>query len=280
MHNPNQNNVLTSLARGHLGIAPLIALLLFFAAGGLLAQTVEINSKVMPQGNPYVPTGANFQIVALQGIDSSHAFGDSNFSPSVNVNFEFDPSIGVSFDQGNSKLKDFGLGLYQDKQHNTFSTGLDVQYNQPVLASSVTITVMDFDLKANDPFFKNEKVQPSIILLGPGNTIYGTASPADIFPNLVAVPPSGNGKDADIWTLNFAALLNTLHLADAPITGFILSADSSHGEKTNSDPYLLLSVGNGTQVPEPSTYMLVIVACAFSGLFHGGRAYLKNRARE
>ena len=82
----------------------------------------------MLQGNPYTPPGADFDIFALQGIDSTHTFGDSSFHPQVNTDFEFTPSIGVSYDQGNGNLHDFGLGLYQNSQHNTFSTGLNVVY--------------------------------------------------------------------------------------------------------------------------------------------------------
>ena len=102
-------------------------------------------------------------------------------------------------------------------------------------------------------------------------------TPTDIFPNLVATTGAAKG---DTWNINFAGLLNTLHLADTPINGFILFADQAAGEVANSDPYLLVSVGSGTQVPEPGSALLLIVAGCFSCLFHGGRAFLRNKARE
>jgi hypothetical protein len=53
-----------------------------------------------------------------------------------------------------------------------------------------------------------------------------------------------------------------LHLVDAPITGFVLYADSANGETPNSDPYLLVSVGNGVPVPEPATWLLLCASIA------------------
>lgn len=216
-------------------------------------------------GNPFTPSGADFSITALQGIDASDPFGKSGFSPQVNENFESNPSIGVSFDQGNGTLTDFGLGLYQNTANQVQSTGLDIQYNLPVDAASVTITVEDFDLKAGDTNFNfAQKVAPTILLLQ-GNSIYATATPSDIFPNLVAATTTN--QKGDVWNVSFSGLLSTLGKADAPITGFILSADSVNGETPNSDPYLLVTVGNGTAVPEPTTYLLVFAGSALGILF-------------
>ncbi len=243
-------------------------------AGVSILASSSANAGVDRLGTPFTPAGANFSIVALQGIDGNPHGGTG--SPQVNRNFEFPAVLGATIDQGGGKLKDFGIGLYADSAKKTQSTGLEILYNQPIFASSATARVLDFDIQAGkDTFFKDKKVSPSIALLGPGNTILATALPADIFPNLV--PVSGAAKE-DTWDINFAGLLNTLHLADTPINGFILFADQTGKEQPSSDPYLLVSVGNGTVVPEPSTYLLVTVAGALAVLFHSQRRLLKRKA--
>jgi hypothetical protein len=232
-----------------------VGVVLFFVAGHLLAVT--------QLGNPFTPSGANYTIYARQGIDSAHATGNTSFSPQVNKDFEFTPSIGVSYDTGGGTLKDFGLGLYTSGA-STFSTGLNIQYNQLVNASSISITVQDFDIKAGASFFNSGKVEPSILLFGPGNSIFASFLPKDIFPNLKPV----SGKN-DVWTINFSDLLNTLHLSDGQVSGFLLYADTTDGEKANSDPYLLLAVGNGIPVvPEAGNFVVGLAAIAFGGLFH------------
>jgi len=243
-------------------------------AGVFILASSSANAGVDRLGTPFTPAGANFSIVALQGIDGNPIGGTG--SPQVNLNFEFPAVLGATIDQGGGKLKDFGIGLYADSAKKTQSTGLEILYNQPIFASSATARVLDFDIQAGkDTLFKDKKVSPSIALLGPGNTILATALPADIFPNLV--PVSGAAKE-DTWDINFAGLLNTLHLADTPINGFILFADQTGKEQPSSDPYLLVSVGNGTVVPEPSTYLLVTVAGALALLFHSQRRLLKRKA--
>ena len=224
---------------------------------------------VFLRGQPFTPSGSNFQISAVQGIDASHPQGTSGFSPQVNGDFEFQGSIGVSYDQGGGNLKDFGLGLYSDAAKNVVSTGLLVHYNQLVSASSVTITIEDFDIQAgHDTFFKTEKVEPSILLLGANGNVFASLSPTDIFPHLVLNTTAGS-KSTDVWDLNFGAVLNSLHLADGPISGFLLYADALNGEKPNSDPYLLVSVGNGIpQVPEPANYVAGIAALLILGASH------------
>src|SRR5258708_34301257 len=67
-------------------------------------------SQVQRVGNNYSPTGSDFSISALQGIDSSNVLGTSGAQ--VNLNFEMNPSIGVTYDSGNGQLTDFGLDLY------------------------------------------------------------------------------------------------------------------------------------------------------------------------
>ena len=245
-------------------VAPMAAVHAQSEPSGLDANTIVqavTPDAVTHQGNPYVPAGANFKIFAHQGITPSNPFGDAETAAQVNLNFEFTPSIGVSYTGADGKLKDFGIGLYAPMKNAIASTGLEIAYNQPVDASSVTITLEDFDIDTKAIFFNSTKVEPALLLLGPGNTIYGSATPQDIFPNLVPnMAGSAGGKGAtDVWDLNFGNLLNTLHLADAPITGFLLYADMNNGEKPSSDPYLLVSAGNGIPaVPEPNSALLIV----------------------
>jgi hypothetical protein len=243
----------------------------------LLFLTVTCHlSAVTLQGNPFTPSGStDFQIFAEQGVDASNPLGLDGFSPQVNTDFEFTPSIGVSYDQGGSKLKDFGIGLFQDASKNTFSTGLNIQYTKPVDAFSVSITVMDFDIEAGkDTSFKSTKVEPGLILLGANNSIFASLTPTDIFPYL-----SQHGNSKDVWDINFASLLSGLHIADGNITGFVLYADKTDGEKASSDPYLLLAVGNGIPaVPEPATYFAGLAAIGFALLFHVKNVLKRKRA--
>lgn len=220
------------------------------------------------RGQPFTPSGANFTMTAVQGINAANPNGASGFHPQVNGDFEFKDSIGVSYDDGTGHLKDFGLGLYQDSAHNTFSTGLAINYNQLVKASSVTITVEDFDINAGANGFNPQKVEPSLTLFGPGGSIFASLTPAQLFPYLVANTTAGQAK-GDVWDLNFGSVLNGLHLADGPISGFLLYADQLNGEKANSDPYLLVAIGNGIpQVPEPANYLAGIAALIILGASH------------
>lgn len=233
-----------------------------------LATLVSASAAVIRQGASYSPTGADFTIVALQGVDSGDPLGASGFSPQVNNNFEFDPSIGVTYDTGGGHLTDFGLGLYQDASHATQSTGLRVNYTAPVDAASVTITVEDFDIKMSDGGFNfAHKVAPTISLLGANNAIIATFNPSDIFPAMTERPTANGHGESDVWDINFGALLTRLHLSSSQITGFVLSADSANGETSNSDPYLLLAIGNGIPVvPEASNYIAGLVALVIAGL--------------
>ena len=232
-----------------------------------LAFACQTAHATFLRGQPYTPTGASFTISAVQGINPSQPTGASGFHPQVNGDFEFKDSIGVSWDDGTGKLKDFGLGLYQDPSKALQSTGLMINYNQLVLASSVTITVEDFDITAGkDTSFNPNKVEPGLILFGPGGSIFASLNPAQIFPYLTQNTTAGQAK-GDVWDLNFGAALTGLHLADGPISGFLLYADQLNGEKANSDPYLLVAVGSGIpQIPEPSTYLAAVAALVFLGV--------------
>jgi hypothetical protein len=246
----------------------------------LLLASVASSPAVTLLGSPFRPAGASFEISAEQGINSSHPNGDSSFSPQVNQDFEFPGSIGVSYQQG-GKLTDFGLGLYTDASNNVASTGLRINYDQLVSASSVTITLEDFDITAGkDTFFNPNKVEPIITLLGPGGSIFATFNPKDIFPNMTPNTTAGGKKgSSDVWDISFAGLLNTLHIADGPISGFLLSADMAAGEKPGSDPYLLVAVGSGIPtIPEASNYMAGVAAIVFAGLFHLRQFRLRKKA--
>ena len=260
MQTPTANHLLTPVNRGQAfttRVFPaLFIAMLFLLPCGLQAAVERV-------GNPASPRlGATFDIFALQGLND---LGVDSLAFAVNRNFEFDNSIGVTIDLGGGKLKDFGIGLYQDAAKVTNSTGLEVIYDQPILASSATATVEDFDISSKDTFFKSTKVEPRIALLGPGNIIIDIATPADIFPNLVATAAGPGGAKGDTWNINFAGLANTIGLPGTTlINGFILFADQAAGEVANSDPYLLVSVGPGTAVPEAPTYVLVCVGATLA----------------
>src|SRR2546428_10793503 len=79
-------------------------------AGVFILASSSANAGVDRLGTPFTPAGANFSIVALQGIDGNPIGGTG--SPQVNLNFEFPAVLGATIDQGGGKLKDFGIGLY------------------------------------------------------------------------------------------------------------------------------------------------------------------------
>jgi hypothetical protein len=249
-----------------------------FVAALLFSFTCPL-SAVTLQGNPFTPSGADFQIFALQEVDAAHPLGNDSFHPQVNTDFEFTPSIGVSYDKGNGSLTNFGLGLYQAGT-STFSTGLNIRYNQPTDAYSVTVTVMDFDIKSGAAFFNNQKVEPGLILLGANNSVFASLTPTDIFPYLTPHSTGGKKGTDDVWDINFSQLLSGLHIADGSITGFVLYADQGNGEKANSDPYLLLSVGAGIpSIPEPSTYFAGLSAVGFA-LLHARQVRRRKSASK
>jgi hypothetical protein len=228
----------------------------------LVAAAPTVHAVVTLLGNPYTPTGANFSIYAVQGLDLSTGNGSGGV--------EFDDGLGVSYSQPNGNLTNFGLGLYSDPQHQIQTTGLRVQYNTLVDPFSLTLRLEDFDLGANDPFFRSDKVEPGILLLGANNTILANALPTDIWSALTVVPGGKGGKGfSDVWDLSFTQLFANLNLQNTPIRGFILYADQTRGERPNSDPYFMVSAGNGMPaIPEPPTYFAGIAAFVFALLFH------------
>ncbi|HZI31252.1 MAG TPA: hypothetical protein VFF11_02855 [Candidatus Binatia bacterium] len=235
---------------------------------GLAIATQNARATFL-RGQPYIPTNADFTISAVQGINPANPTGASGFHPQVNGDFEFKDSIGVSWDDGTGKLKDFGLGLYQDNSKNTFSTGLQINYNQLVQASSVTITVEDFDIQpGKDTAFNPKKVEPGILIFGQNGNVFANLNPTQIFPYLKPNTSAGQAK-GDVWDLNFGDVLSGLKLADGPISGFLLYADMLNGEQANSDPYLLVAIGNGIpQVPEPASYLAIIAVLLMLGGSH------------
>ncbi len=240
----------------------------------LLALTSNAPAAVIREGPSYRPTGANYQIFAAQGIDPSTPLGKTGFNPQVNRNFEINPSIGVTYDKGNG-LTDFGLGLYKNAAGVTQSTGLNIQFDSSVIASSVIFTVADFDISQNATFFNPNKVEPGVLIFGPGNTLLANVSPTDIFSALM---PSTAGND--IWNINLGQLLENVNLSrDTAVSGFLLFADMLDGEKANSDPYLLLSVGSGMSVvPEPATYLGGLGLIGLLLAAHAKAVLKRNRA--
>lgn len=228
---------------------------LLLASAGLLALSSATQAAVL-LGHSYTPTGANYTMTAAQGIDAASPLGKSSFSPQVNRDFEFDQTFGVAYDKGGGSVTQFGLGLYADAAKQTQSTGLNIQFNGLVSASTVSIVLADFDIKATDAFFNPNKVEPGLILLGANNSIFANATPENIFAAMVPTTVPGASSKEDYWKLDFGKLLQQLGKSDANIQGFLLYADASHGEKPNSDPYFLMSVGGGIpMIPEPSTYL-------------------------
>lgn len=247
-------------APNHMKLSSLLLISALVLAASNVAKAVVI------LGQPYNPGGdANFTITAVQGIDSSNPTGKTGFNPAVNKDFEFPNAIGVSYDKGNGTRTDFGIGLYAGPGNVTQSTGLRIDYTSLVTASSITVTVEDFDISAGkDKFFNPNKVEPTLLLLGANNTVFASANPTQLFS---ALSPAAGALKGDTWTLDFAKVLQNLNLADGQISGFILGADMANGEKPNSDPYLLVSVGNGIPViPEADTYAVGLfgIAVAFA----------------
>src|ERR1043166_1637793 len=170
-------------------------------AVGLAIATQNAHATFL-RGQPYTPANANFSMSAVQGINSANPTGTAGFHPQVNGDFEFKDSIGVSYDDGTGKLTGFGLGLYQDSSKNTFSTGLMVNYNTLVQASSITITVEDFDISAKDSAFNPKKVEPGILIFGPNGNVFANLTPTQLFPYLKPNTTLGQAKN-DVWDLKY-----------------------------------------------------------------------------
>lgn len=220
------------------------------ASAVALAFSASVSAQTR-QGNPYVPTGANYTITGVQGISDANPMGTTN-GAQVNTDFEFKPSIGVTYSQSNGSLKDFGIGLYQAAGTTAASTGLRIDYNGPSDANTAEVTVMDFDIKSLQDGFKAKKVAPAMVILGTGGAVLATATPTDILHNMVAVP-----GEKDTWTVNIGRVLASKGVQATTVNGVLLHADAKNGESTKSDPYLLKSASNPTQVPEPATLCVI-----------------------
>jgi hypothetical protein len=253
------------------------AALSLLGASALCIAATPANATV-DLGNPYAPAGASYTITAKSGINSTNGSGGTSAGAQVNQDFEFKGTLGVAYTGSSGKnagkQTEFGLGIYSDG--GTFSTGLDVHLNQPSVASSVSITLADFDLKSTATFFNPNKVEASILVYGANNTVLFSADPAAVF---AALSPSTGQTTEDYWDLNFGKLLsNAGQSSNTSISGFLLYADSTDGEKVASDPYFLVSVNGGIPViPEPSTYVGGAVLVAFLIGMHA-RAVLKKKS--
>ena len=252
--------IATKATLGLLGVSALLA--------------VSTANATVDLGNPYTPTGASYTITAKSGINSTNGSGGTSNGAQVNSDFEFKGTLGVAYTPTGGKLTEFGLGIYKDGT-TTFSTGLDVQLHQQSFASNVTITLADFDLKSTATFFNPGKVESSILVYGANHVVLFSANPSDVFK---ALTPSTGQTTEDYWDLNFGTLLsNAGQSANTPISGFLLYADSTNGEKVPSDPYFLVAVNGGIPVvPEPSTYIGGAALIAFLIGMHA-RAVLKKK---
>ena len=206
-------------------------------------------------GNPYTPNGADYTITGVQNVDDSNPGGQILSGTQVNTNFEMTPSIGVTYQNVNGGLVDFGLGLYTDNGKggkggggSAESTGLRIDYNTAVDANTSTVTLEDFDIKDKSKGFNTGKVEPAMVIFGVTGGVLATATPGQVLNAMTQV----QGQD-DVWDVNIGHLLAADGITGQAVKSVLLYADAKNGEKTNSDPYLLRSAGNGTPVPEPGS---------------------------
>jgi hypothetical protein len=129
-----------------------------------------------------------------------------------------------------------------------------------------SIVLADFDIAGSvigvsHPVFNPGKVEPSMLIFGQTGDVIGSYGPSDL-----AAVMTWNGKylAEDTWNLNLASLKPNTN-----ISGFLLYSDwtASVNEKIPSDPYFILSVGNGSQVPEPGLPLLLALGLASVGAF-------------
>lgn len=228
--------------------AALTVASLSLAGGG--GQTVS---------SPYRPAGGNVSIYGLQDITASNPFGSA---ASVALNFEFNPSIGVAYTDTKGKVVDWGLGVYQkDKNSGFVSTGLSVNYDSLVRASTADLTLMDFDIKDKSGGFRAKKVTPLISLFGANDQLIGTATSDQILRTMTA---ANTGFKEDSWNLNLGSLLSNMGKSDTAISKVLLFADANSQQGKKSDPYTLMSVGKAQPVPEPASMLAMALGC---GLF-------------
>ena len=253
------------------------AILPALVAGVLAIASSNANATVQLT-NPYTPAGANYTITAKSGVNSTNGSGGTGTGAVVNQDFEFKGTLGVSYTDAGAKkggLTDFGIGIYSSGG-STFSTGLEIGLHQPMIASTATITLADFDLKSTATFFNPNKVEASVLVYSGANTF--SFNPTQVFAALTnTTGPNGN---EDYWNLNFGTLLsNSGQSSSTIISGFLLYADSLNGEKVGSDPYFITSLSGLTPVPEPSTYIggLALVALLVSA---HAKAVLKRKSQS
>jgi hypothetical protein len=273
-------------------------------------------------GSPFTPAGANFSLTALQGgtPDAPAITGSSTAGAQVSIGGELqtvgpppEPTgFGVSVLGPNGKLNfnnQEGLGLYQPNGGNSVAAdGLLLDYTAPVTASSVTLTLADFDLNVpkttagttaadalaanNQPVsFLSNKVSPQILIQTAGGPVINVDPTSNASSDILkSMQFAATQVNADTWTLNMGTLLTGL--GDNPNTS-IKSIDLTESDNpvfdnkngqpqsmsTNGDPYFLIAASNGVvTVPEPSTYLLIAVAGVLAGFVHIRRQLLKSRA--
>ena len=191
----------------------------------LAAATSQANATVQLT-NPYTPAGADYTITAKSGISGANGSGGTSAGALVNQDFEFKGTLGVSYTPAGGKMTDFGIGLYSNG--GTFSSGLQVTYHQPAIASTALVTLADFDIKSNAAFFNSQKVEASVLVYSGANTF--SFNPTQVFAALTNT--TGPNNNEDYWNLNFGTLLtNAGQSANTPISGFLLYADANNGEK-------------------------------------------------
>src|SRR4029077_11359418 len=135
------NHIQRSSIAKHLLISALVA-------PALLAVAISSANATTELGQPYRPTGANFQIYAEQNVSLTTGQGQSG-TPQVNLGFEANNGIGVQYDDSGGKSHDFGIGIFSSSG-GPDNTGLKVLYdNQNTLASGLTVRLEDFDLMQN-----------------------------------------------------------------------------------------------------------------------------------
>lgn len=272
-------------------------------AGLLLFAPCRLPAGEMNLGSPFTPAGANFSLTALQGgtPDASTITGSSTAGAQVSIGGELQTlgqppqptGFGVSVLGPNGQLnfnQQEGLGLYQPSGGNSVAAdGLLITYTGPVTASSVTLTLADFDLNVhnitagttaaqglmanNQPVsFLHDKVSPQILIQTAGGTVINV-DPISNASSLIlkSMEFASTQTNADTWTINIGTLLNGLGVnPNTAITSIDLTEsknavfDNNNGQPqsltTNSDPYFLIAAANGTVVPEPSSIALIIGA--------------------
>jgi len=246
-------------------------------ATGLTAQGAPIDpdaKNVVNLGTTYTPAGANYTITAVQGIDAANPLGIGGASPQVNQNFEFTGSIAVSYQNSSGGLSADAISLYNNGTTSGIqSNGLRFQYNSQVTASSVTVTLQDFDTKSA-AWGASQKAEPAITLFGANGAVLGTATPAQI----LASNPTFSTTNDGTFNINLGSLLGAMgQSSNTAIGGYLLSAANFSGEtfqgSTTDDGYEFVSAGNGTpvnpppSVPESSAFLplLLVLGVAIGG---------------